>query len=398
MKKIIIKSVSLLFFSLAFNIYTLAEEKSAFPLGEKLKISADFVGTYRGSLIGQQGSLPYHMCYFSKFYLIGNISPNLYTKLTLFAKNDSLCGDYYEYGKLLYRFYGEYRSVKKNSFQWKIGFGDLGRITLGQGLTFDEIEFEGTKVQLLFKKIIVTLIGLPAGLTGDEDIGIIRLSNSNEYFGLTFVDTLFHFSGNYDDKQWLASIDCRIPFFKYFTLYGEVSGVKNVTVNIPKSEGLGFLAGLNLIYQDNKQSLKLLTELRKYESDFNNFYVGRLGSIYQGQDTEDKKINNWRNYLLFTGDVYGKCFQFVLTKRVYKNLSWLSEIEYLDIIHDNGTKNFSFYKLGFVFSLVPEKLDFYFLVSNKSINNPRYGTNDWLHQDFMFTEHKHYLIQARAKF
>ncbi len=398
MKKITIKLIFLIFLCLFFNIYSFAEEKSSSPSEKKLRISADFVSTYKGSLIGQQGSLPYHMCYLSKFYFIGDISPNLETKLTLLARNNALCADYYEYAKLLYRFYGEYKSENKNSFQWKIGFGDLGRITLGQGLTFDEIEFEGTRVQLLFRKTILTLIYLPVGFTGNEDVSIIRMNNSNECFGLTLMNTLFSFSGNYNDKQWLVSIDGKIPFFKYFTLYGEAAGAKNVTINIPQSEGWGFLGGLEFTYQEKNQKLKLLAEFRKYKDSFNLLYFGNLGKIYQGQDSEDKKINNWRNYLLFSGDVRGKYFQGIFERRIYKNLFWLTELEYLDIVHNNGIKTFNFYKIGFVFSLIPETLDFYLLLSNKSINNPLYAASDWLYQDFMFTEHKYYLLQAKAKF
>lgn len=396
-RKHLLSLVCLLFLSLLFPLCLVAQEKGLFSLNDKFKISGDFVGGYRASLTGHQSALPYQMSYYAKFYLVGIINPNLNLKLTLFARNNTMCGSFYEYAMLSYRFFGEYQSEIKNSFQWKIGFGDLGRVKLGQGLTLDQIELEGTKIQFFFKDFWVRLFALPAGLTRWEDIGALQISDLRERFGVVYVDTIFQEPYPFE-RQLLASIYGKVSFLKYFTLYAEFAGAKNIVLTAPKTKDSAFLAGLFFRHENAKVKIQVSGEYRRYGGDFNIPYVGHLGELYLAYDTEDKKINNWRSYLWFSGDLSGGSLQASLEGKIYKKLRWLTEVEHLDIVATVTTKTFNFYKAGLVLGLIPKVLDFYFVVTNKSINNPWYRWTELAYQDFMFTEHKHFLIQAKAKF
>lgn len=368
---------------------------------DRYGISGEIVLNRKETQEDKQNILPYHASYYGKFDIKGYLLPNIRGVLTLLAVNNNICGSYYEHASLNYRFFIEYESRYRDVFDFKTRCGDLGRITIGKGLTLDEIESDGLRSEFTFKKFNLIFMGLPVGLTGNEDIYLLRLTHPQGYYGLTFVESVFQWSWG-KANQPMFSLDGQVPFLNHFSLYSEIAGLRNEVDNEQyggkyRNQGIGFLSGINFNYEDKNNEIKFATEFRKYERNFNNLYVLHLGKVYQNQDTEDKKINNWRNYLLFIGDVEGMYFQGYIKKRIYKPLSWLVEGEYLDINHNWGTKNFFFYNIGAVLRFA-QNSDLFLTFSNKAINNPDFATNNWLKSDFMFLYHRHLKLQVKIKF
>jgi hypothetical protein len=277
------------------------------------------------SLEGTNVSLPYHSAYWARV----NIEP--YTQdtkltMTLFLRNESLCSGYMERSYVTSLFAGSWQITPKFS----IGCGDMGRVSIGHGLTFHEFEAEGFWSKCNLSDCDISFKWLAAGLTTNEDVWL--LSWSQQYFDkLNVVSTIGYLpfdswykydkNGNkylwiYD--QYLGSVAFTLPFnYEFsilgsvwcpFVIFGEVASSLCKGGKMDGIHGLAYLVGIELTasipYKNTRCKYRI--EHRKYQSGFDNlYYASNYRNYYYGQDTENKLINNWQNYLRYDGDVCG---------------------------------------------------------------------------------------------
>jgi len=361
--------------------------------------SGDFVLNGKVDMEGVW-DIPYHAAFYSKCHFTGEILPDVRARFTLFPQNKSFSMKYYEDAELDFRLFIEYSKTNGDkSKETIIRLGDMERVTVGNGLTFDEMDFDGLSFKHLSEKASLSFIVLPITFTGIENTIVLRAEHPKGFAGFSFIGTVFtagqQSSPLYKTIQPLVSLDTRIPFLKYCSLYAETAVLDNIGYNFPDCKGFAGLGGVSFDYdKDEKQKIRIKCEVRNYDGDFNRLYAENLTQIYHGQDTEDKKMNNWRNYLMLFGDLTGHAVACFFKREIAHNVDFILDAEYLDII-GAYTVDFFFYDIGFVFRDFRKGADLRVSWCNKLIAS---DTN-WLENtEFMFRENDYIKLQMRLRF
>lgn len=384
-----------LFLLVAFTEYACSLENTGNALFG-LKVSGELVDTYRVSTVGEQSLLPYHSAYYLKLNF--NLEPvsGLNISLTLFPQNKRFSDAYYLNGEMDFRLFFEYL-YKEGELQLKARYGDLGKIKIGEGLTFDEIYSEGGRLDLQYGKLGFMFITTCAGLTSNEDLYAVNLNYSGNILGTTFFYIPFT---AFDAKsQYMISLHGRIPLLELFSFYGEYVYMENKYTT--DSSSAGACIGFDLKISDTLQVFSLRNELRGYGEYFNDFYLGYF-KVYQGQDTEDRRINNWISYITGGSRLLGGYLNLSYERKILEQVWFKGSIEYLRIARTlslldfrgaETIKNLTFYSIGMEWR-VNSNFELSLAFTNKCLPDE----SGYLNNSDMYIDWRHILMQARVHF
>lgn len=354
--------------------------------------------------------LPFHGAYYIRLNLEKSIKDNTKLHFTLYAFNKSICAPYYEEGALRFRFNAFYSGYLKNLCSFKLTTGNLGWLTSGNGILIDQMDTDGFQVEaskIFNTNLSISYTLLPAGLMENSDTHFFSLSPFLKNVRINYMYVAF--AREYDDDEFyyekefqkVLSVDWKIPLNKYLYVYNEIAITRNACKNFINSGWAG-LFGFDFLYIDESKKIEVRTEVREYSKNFNSLYQGHLEKIYHGMDSQDKKINNWRNYALSEGRLFGYAFDIKFDREFFNSIKlknslkmfYSLHLEYLKLLNKNSNKEFIFYTIGGKLNF-NKNVNILLAFSNKSVP---YLSTPYLEDEYMFIPFDHYLLRVGIDF
>lgn len=365
-------AVLFLFMCASFS-YT---EEQTQTLLEKVNLSGNGVVLFRACTSTSKGCsstiIPYHAGYYVNFNFNIKVNENVYLEDILTAENQSLSAGYSRQNVLKNRFSAFYQAKSL-----KLRAGNLGRIKSGNGLTIDELYSDGMKLTLNFKKFNIDYISSAAGLVLYEDLGILQFTNAKRTVGLY---ANFHRGQDFPVRNSVYSgIFINFPLYKDLKLYSEYSSYGGRRLNLFSTPS-AYLLGLSFKRGMPKFNVSARFEHRFYDEEFNKPLQNKSQDTFFALEEEDKKFNNWWNYLYILGDIRAFALALNAEYAVSPDVQLFTDYEYIDLTSVDKFLGYkakgkvNLYKTGFNYYLDKDRKAFLsYSVSNKFLNSSNKG-------------------------
>lgn len=312
--------------------------------------------------------IPYHAGYYVNFYFKINATNNVYLEDILTAENQSFSAGYSRQNVLKNRFAAFYQTKSL-----KLRAGNLGRIKSGSGLTIDELYSDGMKLTLNFKKFNIDYISSAAGLVLYEDLDILQLTNTKRTVGLY---ANFHQGQDFPVRNITYSgLFVNFPVFKNMNIYSEYSSYGGSRLKL-FSKPSAYLLGLSYKKESAKFNVSTRLEHRFYDEEFNEPLQSKPQDTFFALEEEDKKFNNWWNYLYIFGDIRAFALALNAEYTVSPHVQLFTDYEYIDLTSKDKFLGYkakgkvNLYKTGFNYYLDKDRKAFLsYSMSNKFLNS-----------------------------
>jgi hypothetical protein len=298
---------------------------------------------------------PYHSAYV--FDLIPTIKVNDHISVEYLVRleNPSVSDGYSAKERLSGR-----GAIITKEFGWTLRAGNLGKVTLGKGLTLKDFEAQGFEIK---------------SQIGESWEG-----------GLTYISHGYSRPGDYGvpfirstDRQIGAYVLSYINDHAYFQTYNNVWGaylgwevLPFLTVNFEGTIPFGGLISPQIQFKSPEYTYFLAVTGRYYSKALNSpFQQYNFEKSYHGFEEEDEDFDNWRNYLLDTlfdpQNVIGVSVRLTAQQHVW---GWIWLYGDLDITREflQSTLDTTLFAYGIQVHPDPQQL-VYFGLQNRILNS-----------------------------
>jgi len=319
---------------------------------------------------------PYHAGYFAELTLSQKINPSLNISIPFRFFNPSFSSGYQSQQQLS----SGIQIVSKQDllgYSSMIKVGDLNKVTVGNGLTFENFEAEGFQFKSSYLLGTLYFDYLAHGLTYDEDIAIITFKNSDFLNGYILTDT----------TDFLFSI---IGYF------GKIPLSNNFQINYESAyayskndiKGTPLAIKFSPKYMLNSPGTKILLEAsaRLYTASFTKSIhdhgrktkpIRRYG-IYLNK--EDEAYDSWYHYIINDQSVENTTFGISVRIKIEHALTdFLNIYGDYEFVHQNfdiQSLNKTFYSIGLK-QILSSNHYIYEGISNKTLVNNDPVTNSY---------------------
>jgi len=325
---------------------------------------------------------PYNNAFsYGRIRFIYHFLPEFLINYEIYFQEQSYCRPYYNQNELFGYLQVRYENSIFSKSSLKAILGNLEQITIGQGLTYKEYRAKGYIIQ--FENDLFQFQNLVNGIGYIQRSDIILAS-----FGfkkLINLNVIAIPTQYYNANELIISIDMQLSLYKMFNIYGEVGkeyildsynkDTKNYIMNSSITNNIFTLAGLSGIkwhFQKTYLKTTVNIEIRGYERDFNNLHSCYVNNDYTKLETRENSINNWRNYFVLPGKVYGIYFQtsndIKLIKLKY-DFFYNIDIEFLRLKYEKCIFNLNIYQTG-IKSILGNYIEAFAGISNRNLQIP----------------------------
>lgn len=313
-------------------------------------------------------SIPYHGGYYVNFNFKIKVNDKVRVEDILTAENQSFSAGYSTRNILKNRFSAFYET---NTL--KLQVGNIGRIKAGNGLTIDELYSDGISLSLSFPKFNLDITQSAAGLVLYEDLYILQLSDKKRRFG--FYANIHRGQTNPVRDVIYSGLFARYPLNTVVTAYAEYSSLGGNSIKLFSGK-LAYLLGLQFKKGNEKFNMNAKLEDRFYDDEFNKPLRYLPRDTFFALEEEDKRFNNWWDYLYIFGEVNAMSFALNADYNLNKNVKLFTDYEYIglaskdNILSYKASGKVNLYKTGFSYYVSKDKNAFLsYSVSNKFLSN-----------------------------
>lgn len=251
-------------------------------------------------------------------------------------------------------------SHQEPGLAWSIG--DMGKRSFGYGLLLQDEAFYGLSGSMRAGEIALRGLWASTGYTGWEDLQVLSFEPQSRLWGgfITFVGT---------EKAELLPSHAFINVFGQtdpgfgITLRGELSGRM---AQKPAFQFDGTASLLRLAWQGEAAgfSCDFSRSVRHYSAEYLAPYVN-LGKItYRGFDEYSESFENFRNFILDSGETWGHAWTCRIKKQLAPQVSWIYDLENMAILRSGSTLDFAFFNHQLIWEYSPQ-LTWSLVMSNR---------------------------------
>lgn len=283
-------------------------------------------------------------------------------------ENPSVSHEYMKKQTFLARMSVTYQKEFSNGKEWFIKAGDLGKITLGEGLTLKDMEAMGFILGIKNSIFSTRLTYIGRGYSDYGDYAIVDIQPSQTDNPIKLGAYCFLQIPENEDQP-VSRIISGYSAIRMSPVTINIEAATNLASSPVEGSPIAFLIQPSYYYQDLETRFSFAVAARYYSAAF-NAYLNTFppDKNFHALEEEDEDVDNWRNTLVNTtdapSDMLGGSIHAKLEHYLGQSVWTYIDSEWVMQQYSFATFNNVFYKLGLSYEWEP-KQTVYMGIQNK---------------------------------